>query len=801
MANIESEQYKEQIKPTGNDAVISEQIPNPKEQQYLEELKEGKYLGILETYVSDEKWTMERVARDTWQNFFDANGGTLDNIKLNLKEENGEIVMTIHGDAQYDFRRLLHLGAGSKIGSTKTAGKYGEGTRIYALHMLRDYGFQRVKFKSGKWELEFYLDRAPRHEVPEEMKDARGLFAKISILEEEYPGNEVKLITVNKENAEVMQKARDLFYHSENQDFRHPDVDTDKGGLKIHFGQMGNLYINGQRIHFNSRDEWLTLPDMSIWTWETPHFGGQSIKLGRERSLVTLKELHEIVLPFLVNSMSIEECQMLVAVLEPVYDIELHSGEASEKLLSLLAARLAAHGQKVDFPKNFLAHDVSSSTAEILKKIGYKLCRPYLGNIGMKKASEEFKDFKKIHSVEMNETERKRAELVQNAIRNFLKESEVDINIQAKPIRAFIGEHPFLHGQYDEEWVFINKFVLSSCDLAQLLALYKHEICHAMGPDESAIFTYAYTDLDEEWTRYIIKHPEVLQTLNADFLAIKETSPDWKSYDDFAKFVDPLLEKEAQDISSPLHYFSHNIRENKIRSAKSSLERIVEDKFSANYSAKNMIAIYETILQNDLFKKVREFLDKTQAYLTPEEESTYKTRLQELNLRRSELEKMIRAERDKITSRTKRRRVAKRAIRESKIPLWEKEIDQLHSQIEEINQKLETSLWRPYLFARLKAQNIFGREVDLSAFLSIEDVVTASLELIVERNAQKPMDDIIKEIDEMLIYLKRNAAYPKNVHNAIVIALSRIKQVVYLNPSKVNLNYSQRLFREIVETI
>ena len=80
-------------------------------------------------------------------------------------------------------------------------------------------------------------------------------------------------------------------------------------------------------------------------------------------------------------------------------------------------------------------------------------------------------------------------------------------------------------------------------------------------------------------------------------------------------------------------------------------------------------------------------------------------------------------------------------------------------------------------------------------------IVIASLELIVERNAHKSLDDAVKEIDEIIIYLKRNATYPKNVHNAIVTALSRIKQAVYLDPNKVNLNYSQRLFREVVGTI
>ncbi len=798
MAKMEGEQFKRNL----GEESVSEQIENPEEQRYLEELKSGKYLGILETYVSDEKWTVERVARDTWQNFFDANGGTLDSINLSSEEKNGEMVMTIHGEAQYDFRRLLHFGAGSKISSTTTAGKHSEGTRIYALHMLRDYGFQRVRFRSGKWELEFYLDRAPLHEVPEDMKNARGLFARLSISEEEFPGNEVELITANKENMEFMQKGRDLFYHSENKDFSHPDVDTDKGGLRIHFGQSGNLYINGQRIHYNSRDEWLTLPDMSVWSWENPRLGDRTIKLGRERSLITSKEFQEIVIPFLIDSMSAEERQMLLSVLEPVYDAEVHLSAESEKLLSLLVAKLAAEGYKGNFSRNFLAQDVSSDAASLLKQVGYKLCRLYLAQIGMKKASDEWEDIEKVHSVEINEAERRRAELIQNATQRFLEETKIDFNIQAKPIKAFVGEHPFLHGKYESDFVFINQFILGSGDLAKLLALYKHEICHTMGSDQSAEFTYAYTDLDEAWTRYIIAHPEILPALNADFLAIKETALNWESYNDFAKFIDPLLNKESQDISSPLSSMSREFHENKISSAKPSLEAIIEDKFSGEYSARSLIEIYENALQNELFKKVRKHFDKPSDYLSPEEESVYKNKLRELKSLENKFEEMIKTERDEITGRTKRTRVAARAIKASKIPDWKKEIEQLRSRIDEINQKLEKSFVEmPYLMARLKTQPLFKHPIDWYAFLNIEDVIIASLELITEKNRQKPLDDIIKEVDELLIYLKRNSSYPKNVRNAVMMALARVKQKIYVDPNKVNLNYAERLFREVSGTI
>ena len=54
--------------------------------------------------------------------------------------------------------------------------------------------------------------------------------------------------------------------------------------------------------------------NMTIWTWKTPKFNNKSIKLGRERLLITREELETVILLFLVDSMNTEKCQILLSI-------------------------------------------------------------------------------------------------------------------------------------------------------------------------------------------------------------------------------------------------------------------------------------------------------------------------------------------------------------------------------------------------------------------------------------------------------------------------------------------------------
>src|SRR3989344_219762 len=129
---------------------------------YEKRLLDGEYLGILESYAVS--WDMEKAGRDVWQNFFDAAGGTVDGVRYQVAEEgedeNKRYVVTVEGDAEYDYRKLLHIGGTSKEDNS-TAGGFGEGSKILSLVLLRDQGFTDVKFGSSDWQGDFPLPGGP----------------------------------------------------------------------------------------------------------------------------------------------------------------------------------------------------------------------------------------------------------------------------------------------------------------------------------------------------------------------------------------------------------------------------------------------------------------------------------------------------------------------------------------------------------------------------------------------------------------------------------------------------------------
>lgn len=72
----------------------------------LEKILEGKsehriYMRVLDKYCVP--WDLEKAARDTWQNFFDANNGTLDGASVEINQEEEEYVIRIRGGSTIRF--------------------------------------------------------------------------------------------------------------------------------------------------------------------------------------------------------------------------------------------------------------------------------------------------------------------------------------------------------------------------------------------------------------------------------------------------------------------------------------------------------------------------------------------------------------------------------------------------------------------------------------------------------------------------------------------------------------------------
>jgi len=118
------------------------------------------------------------------------------------------------------------------------------------------------------------------------------------------------------------------------------------------------------------------------------------------------------------------------------------------------------------------------------------------------------------------------------------------------------------------------------------------------------------------------------------------------SYEDFEKFITPLLEKEEQNISSLINESQKQFYEEQIELLKFYLERIITTKLFKEYSD---IKIYETALENEVLKKINEiFRKKEHNNMTKQEEYIYEEKLREVNPKRNELEKKIQKEIERI---------------------------------------------------------------------------------------------------------------------------------------------------------
>lgn len=505
--------------------VSSEKAITKPEKQGLnleERLSKGEYRGTLETYKV--KWDIEKVARDTLQNFFDANGGTLDSVPIEIQEvgegEQKRYTVRIEGSAEYDYRKLLHLGGTSKDEGATTAGGFGEGTKVLSLVLLRDFGFSDVTFGSSDWKLSFYLDEVPKDEYD---KPARGLFTRLAKEKKSRPGNFISFTTNNKQSAEAFVKARDLFRHSENPDFKEPTYEgPDGSGFKFLGPEgKGHLYDAGQRRHFEDASKgWDAVEGVHIWT-KDKRFGSD-----RDRGSVSRYEVDEKVVKPMVDGMNEQELESVLHAMEEMWPVGSTWGFGiSDKVMHRTVEALAAKGKTITFDDKCLASEpfMSQMITDNLRAEGYVICRSYFDTIGMRPAKERFLEMQKHFRVEPEPEQKRRMDLLRDAIqeiKRYLEESGARKEIKPKDIWIFNrkDEKSIFQGQYDEEYVWITNEVIDG-EFAKALAIYLHELDHRFGTDQSEEFSYALTDTLELVLDVITDHPESFKKIKSEWRA------------------------------------------------------------------------------------------------------------------------------------------------------------------------------------------------------------------------------------------------------------------------------------------
>ncbi len=497
---------------------------------FEKQVEKGHYLNLLETYGVN--WDLEKVSRDALQNFFDANGQTLDGVSINTSIEE---VATKEGEKKvgkvrfeapqdYDWRELIHFGGTTKTDSDTSVGGFGEGLKIAAFVLLKEHGAKRVKAASRDWEIDYYFDDVNSEAY---RKSIQGLYAKKGRRKDEI-GNYLEIVFEGDEAEEklkLFEKAKELFYSSENPDFYNPSFnDKSSGGFQIlplnekasfwDNHSKGNVYLAGQRIHYDTRDKWENISDLNVWTWRKIQ------PKDRDRGMITRQEMTKDVLPLIISSMTEADLKKSVYDFKPLWPhIDIYS--VSDELLEQMVNKLAQSKTTLEFENEYVASDVPQGAdwiRDALKSQGFKFCRGYMKKIGMKGAMDQFRVWQAHSRVETRPGEEQKIAILKKASRLLeLPEDEL------KDVWIFSAkeEQSALAGQYNSLYYWMSRESFDQ-PLSDALHTYVHEAAHKEGPHGNAKFDYALQDRIQRIHRFILDNRAEWEKLEEEWKSIKK---------------------------------------------------------------------------------------------------------------------------------------------------------------------------------------------------------------------------------------------------------------------------------------
>jgi hypothetical protein len=790
-------------------------------EEFKQELRLGHWLGLSEEYLSRGKWTAERIARDAWQNFFDANGGTLDGIDIEItQDEDGETIV-IKGVGNYDFRYLLGMGETHKDNVDEAAGGEGEGAKLVALQLIRDWQCEEVLYEGEDWQLDFYFDKPPAGKVPDKNKDKNYLYSRLKDRDPQEE-NTLKIKTKRKGLAEEFIKAKELFRHSGNEDFKNPDIETKAGSLSVlEKKESGNLYINGQRIAYSEKGKWNTLSGFTFISNTIPTSDGWKLDIGRDRQSVDQSSFFSIVVPFFVESLSGPELLNLLKMLEPYYD-DNHSYTPGPNFLEETITEMEKSQLTYDFPTTYVADDLSSlieghqekdPRLEMLKSLGYTVCNENLGRIGMQKASDLASEITSLYEITPIESEQKRLDLLFDFFEDFVKQNRFELatknksDFEVKPIRIFGAKHPFLNGKYDEPVIWLEKQNLYHEEIDDLLSTCLHEYCHKFGTDNSAAFSYALTDILKVWTKYIRKNPEALNNLQKQWesIELEKERYAWTTEQEFLENYKRIFAITGIYDSSMGKRYESRLSET---GTVDEVEYILMEHYDDKFSSRAIIEICGKANDHESFQDLSSTSKRVNKLMTTRKEK--QQHLADTNLGKDidDYNKSIQSLEDLRASRKRHKGELKkeiiklkreRAQKESQYQILSDELAQIGDELRDLSRLLQQKLKVPR-----KAELYDDIFVNLNNFKFIDEIFFASLE-----SAYRKIQDGVpfdaqsfeSELKNIYIYLstdkKHKTILQDSYFHIMQYQLEKVGEDIKKKISPDKLAYAQALFESI----
>lgn len=432
------------------------------------------------------------------------------------------IQIRIAGDAEYDFRKLLYLGGTGKGDSPKSAGQFGEGSKIAAFLLLRDYEVDRVRFSSRGWVLDFYLSPLPEGHYD---KYVRGLHVKLQRDEEAmHHGNYVEFVCNSASLAEEIGKARDLFYSSDNPHFHDPSFSNEIGGFSVLDPHTkGFAYEAGQRRHVTGENVWQGVDGLNIWLLQK-----SSSPQDRDRGAYSEYEMTAYFIKPLVESMTPDQITGAIESLRPIWEFKGREWENSgseyfsrSRLDFSLLKELLRKAKELELQISTDRMGVAaketyslSEEEELLKNRGYRVYWPFFEWLGIPKAQDVFRELSKHYILEPTETEKVSIRL----LRRLVDKTSVMNLIDQPPILLYSqdNEESVIQGQFSDEGIWMCQEVLNGGFVSAIMT-YLHELSHKDHPDHNAEFSYTLGEHTEKVFTYLGNHLDEFETYVSAF--------------------------------------------------------------------------------------------------------------------------------------------------------------------------------------------------------------------------------------------------------------------------------------------
>lgn len=494
---------------------------------------------ISESYADSVAWNNDKIVRDILQNFFDGNGQTLDGVRLRFTPlGNGRYKVRIEGNSSYTADKAIYLGESTKRDDVQAAGNYGEGLKMSALKLLKDKGAENVRVGSDNWELTFKLSQ-------DDISNKRVMAFDLDKVPQQE-GNFIEFETDDRSLLDTFRTSINRFYHSGNTDFRCPDFENDKIGIKLlrqkrrvrgtygyEWGdaEKGGIYIAGQKFEFDGDFE--GLEGATIFLKMKPP--KNVLDPSRDRTTLNTDDLRRII-GWVFDSMSREERVNFINMLEPLWkDMDYAEctplKKAFNDLLTHIKIMYRDNPIHINFPKDrYVAYSHASSELVIdLMSRGYTVCEKEFSYLGMQTISELMGNARAHEVITPNAEEIRRIQIIKEALKRlapnlegkhftpeeldtkiylFDRNSEAERRMNGDALAEAITDFGTSKGFW------IDKEYLNEASFSEVLETALHELSHKAGGDESSEFSYKLTRVNEEVLKQINENPETSAVLN-----------------------------------------------------------------------------------------------------------------------------------------------------------------------------------------------------------------------------------------------------------------------------------------------